>query len=91
MIFNDIKSKNKNKIIDYNFYCKLISNEINSYIINKNDIFKFCWEKRTKNILLNYKKTGKMDSDNEILISKLFEGYPKELVTKVLLNYFHTD
>ena len=46
LIFNDIKRKNRNVEIDFNFYKELILNEVNK-IKEKNNIdYRFSWGKK---------------------------------------------
>lgn len=88
VIFNDVKRKNKTQKIDYNFYRKLIINEINNGGEIEKSKMRFCWENSIKNILLNFKKNRKEDLFEELSLQKLLKGFPKEVVSKILMDYF---
>lgn len=88
IIFNDIKRKTNKSTIDYNYYRKLILNEINEdKNIEKESKGRFIWEKKIKYIFFSPKKEKDFKETENNLFNILFEGFPKEVIKKVLMNY----
>ena len=88
MIFNDIKMENEKNRIDYDFFNKLILQELNSLKNNNEYQYRFNWEKEIKNIIINYIKTNDASEFENRICNDLFIGFPKELVFESLKQYF---
>lgn len=52
---------------------------------------RFCWENTIKNILLNFKRNRKEDLFKELSLQKLFKVFPKEVLSKILMDYLDID
>ena len=90
ILFNDIKMESEKNQIDYNFYNKLIIQEINSYKNNNESEFRFNWEREIKNIITNYIKTNNGFEFENRICKDLFAGFPKELVFDSLIKYLES-
>ena len=88
MIFNDIKMESEKNRIDYDFFNKLILQELNSLKNNNEYQYRFNWEKEIKNIIINYIKTNDASEFENRICNDLFIGFPKELVFESLKQYF---
>ena len=91
MIFNDVKRKKYDSDINFNFYDDLLSDQINKIKKTSNADYKFIWEKRIKEILLD-STAGKNKSNlDNLLFNGLFLGIPKEFVIENLNKYFNIN
>ena len=88
ILFNDIKMKTEKDSIDYNFYNRLIMQEINCLKNKNGNEFRFNKEKEIKNIIIDYINNNNSFEFENRLCNDIFIGFPKELVLESLIKYF---
>lgn len=88
LIFNDVKRKSKNDKIDFNFYIDLLTNQKNKIKEEYNIDYRFSWEKKIKNILIESKLKGDISIIEDKVCKVIFDGFPNEFIIDFLNKYF---
>ena len=88
LIFNDVKRKSKNDKIDFNFYIDLLTNQKNKIKEELNIDYRFSWEKKIKNILIESKLKDDISIIEDKVCKVIFDGFPNEFIIDFLNKYF---